>query len=251
MTRRNYAPLAAAAAGLWAASAPVHADPVVFNPDATAVFSQPCCGGGGPDEMVNGSFADGTGWANAGNLGNPNTAVMELSAPTPAAPATDLSFQIISGGYGHHTIGSFRVSVTQDANATYGDGLNDGGDVAANWVEVPLTVVSSLGGGSAAGPFNQTGPTLTPQGDNRVLASGANPEYAKYALAGQVPFGGITGIRLETIPDPSLPAGASGRGDNGNYVIVEFAADATPVPEPAALSLLGLGGLMALGRRRR
>lgn len=253
---------AAAVVCLGAAAAP--AAPVTFNPDVTAAYSQPCCdggSGGGADELVNGVLTDGSGWANNGrDFGN--VAVMELANPTGAGTGTDLVFSIISGGYGDHTLGRFRISATTDPNSAYGDGSNNAGDGAgtlnANWTPLDLTVVSSTGANSAAGTYDQNGPVLTAQGDKSLLASGSDaagtsPEYARYVLSASAPFGGITGFRLEALTDPSLGAGHGPgfRSVNGNFVVVEFAADATAVPEPAALSLLGLGGLLALRRRAK
>ena len=39
---------------------------------------------------------------------------------------------------------------------------------------------------------------------------------------------GITAIRLEAIPDPSLPGGGSGRSPNGNFVLSRFSVEAGP-----------------------
>jgi len=45
-----------------------------------------------------------------------------------------------------------------------------------------------------------------------------------YTLKGVAPAGGkIKGIRLETLPDPSLPAQGPGRAENGNFVLSRFA----------------------------
>ena len=43
-----------------------------------------------------------------------------------------------------------------------------------------------------------------------------------------------------------------GGGSTGKQTLVDdFALDFTAIPEPASLALLGLGGVMMLGRRRR
>ncbi|MDP7572097.1 MAG: hypothetical protein QF391_10875, partial [Myxococcota bacterium] len=45
---------------------------------------------------------------------------------------------------------------------------------------------------------------------------------------------GITGVRLEALSDPSLPAEGPGRAKNGNFVLNEFTLSAVPLTDPAA-----------------
>ena len=62
------------------------------------------------------------------------------------------------------------------------------------------------------------GATLTRQSDDSVLASGINPDRDDYSLVARTDLEQITAIRLEALPDPSLPRGGPGRfPDNGNY----------------------------------
>lgn len=69
------------------------------------------------------------------------------------------------------------------------------------------------------------GTTLTVQDDGSILASGPNPEADLYMLAGPAGMKEIRAIRLEAIPDPSLPFGASGRAsENGNFALTEILA---------------------------
>ncbi|MCC6425953.1 MAG: PSD1 domain-containing protein [Phycisphaerales bacterium] len=65
---------------------------------------------------------------------------------------------------------------------------------------------------------------LAIQPDGSVLASGEPPESDTYTLEFPLPAGEISAIRLETIPDPSLPKGGAGRADNSNFVLSDFAA---------------------------
>ena len=65
------------------------------------------------------------------------------------------------------------------------------------------------------------GATLDVQKDGSILASGKNPATDTYRLSyTQVPVA-MKAIRIEVIPDPSLPANGSGRAGNGNLVITE------------------------------
>jgi len=67
---------------------------------------------------------------------------------------------------------------------------------------------------------------LTPQPDGSILASGANPGEAIYTIAGNTLLPAITAIRLEALPDPSLPKGGPGRDPYGNFQINGIEIDA-------------------------
>ncbi|MFM8360465.1 MAG: DUF1549 and DUF1553 domain-containing protein [Verrucomicrobiota bacterium] len=69
------------------------------------------------------------------------------------------------------------------------------------------------------------GATLTRLPDHSFLASGARPERDTYTLTLPLPRGRLTGIRLEVLPDESLPKGGPGRNpENGNFHLSEFQA---------------------------
>jgi hypothetical protein len=72
------------------------------------------------------------------------------------------------------------------------------------------------------------GATLAKQPDKSVLASGKNPSPETYTVTAPTPLTGITGIRLEVLSDPSLPAKGPGRAGNGNFVLNEFRVTAAP-----------------------
>lgn len=63
------------------------------------------------------------------------------------------------------------------------------------------------------------GAKLERQSDGSLLATGANPDKDTYTIQGQFDLRGVTGFRLETLPDPSLVNKGPGRSDNGNYVL--------------------------------
>jgi serine/threonine-protein kinase len=75
------------------------------------------------------------------------------------------------------------------------------------------------------------GATLTRQSDNSILAGGTNPNAEVYTVRAHVQVPRITGIRLEVIPDPSLPDSAAGRGPSGNFVLNELMVDLTDGPK--------------------
>jgi len=76
------------------------------------------------------------------------------------------------------------------------------------------------------------GTMLNKQPDGSLLAAGNNPTPGKYTVVATTPVTGITAIRLEALPDPSLPANGPGRAPNGNFVLNEFRLTAAPQGEP-------------------
>jgi hypothetical protein len=68
--------------------------------------------------------------------------------------------------------------------------------------------------------------------DGAVLARGENPEKDNYTVIGYTPLAGITGVRLEALPDESLKNKGPGRADNGNFVLSEFRVAAASAGDP-------------------
>ena len=68
------------------------------------------------------------------------------------------------------------------------------------------------------------GPTLEDKGQGIYIAQGANPDKTLYSLTTSIFPTAMTGLQLEAIPSPSLPAQGSGRADNGNFVVTEVKA---------------------------
>ncbi len=66
-----------------------------------------------------------------------------------------------------------------------------------------------------------SGATLTLRADGSVLASGVSPDTDTYTLTADSPLESVSGLRLEALPDASLPDGGPGRGRtsarNGNF----------------------------------
>ena len=78
-------------------------------------------------------------------------------------------------------------------------------DAAAGWTVLQPAAITSA-----------AGTTLTRLPDDSVLAGGLNPAVDTYTVEAMTGLSGITGLRLEAIPDPSLPRQGSGR-DKGNF----------------------------------
>lgn len=66
------------------------------------------------------------------------------------------------------------------------------------------------------------GATLTRNDDASILASGTNPPTDTYTLEFNQPLANTTVVRLEVLPDDSLPKKGPGRAGNGNFVLSEF-----------------------------
>jgi hypothetical protein len=87
----------------------------------------------------------------------------------------------------------------------------------ARWTPLSVTAAQSSGGA-----------TLTPQNDRSVLASGAKSENDIYTVTAQTTLKRLTGLRLEALPDPSLPQGGPGRDPYGNFLLTGFEVTVAP-----------------------
>ncbi len=79
------------------------------------------------------------------------------------------------------------------------------------------------------------GVVLTPSHDGSVVASGPNPGEAIYTIEGSAALPRITAIRLEALPDPSLPKGGPGRDIYGNFQLNGLEVEADPPLSFAAI----------------
>ncbi|MCS6865347.1 MAG: DUF1553 domain-containing protein [Gemmataceae bacterium] len=99
------------------------------------------------------------------------------------------------------------------------------------WVTLEIARAESQHGQPANA---RPGATLTINPDNSILASGkTSPNIDIYTVFGLTEIDRpITAIRLEVLPDDSLPAKGPGRADNGNFVLNEFRLFAKPLDDP-------------------
>ena len=70
----------------------------------------------------------------------------------------------------------------------------------------------------------KSGATFAKQPDMSLLVSGKTDTVELYTIVADTKLATITGVRLEVLPDPSLPAKGPGRAANGNFVLQEFKA---------------------------
>jgi hypothetical protein len=172
-------------------------------------------------QLIDGIVVGGAhGWA--GDVGGtpPITAVFETSQIIQATAATKFVFELPQPFGGQHFVGNFRISATTDSRDAFADGLNNGGDITANWTVLEVTAVTSTGG-----------ETLTVLANGSVLVGGTMPATTSYAVETRGIAGGVTGFRLEMLEDPSLPNNGPGRVGHGNWVLAEFMVRAEGLEE--------------------
>jgi hypothetical protein len=72
------------------------------------------------------------------------------------------------------------------------------------------------------------GATLTATTDGSVLASGKNPDSDTYVFEAKTPLQNISSIRIEALPDPTLPSGGPGRDHYGNFMLQSVIIETGP-----------------------
>ena len=90
-------------------------------------------------------------------------------------------------------------------------------DPGTKWQPVDLVDLKSEGGS-----------TFTRLDDGSVLVGGPSPATDVHTLLIRAGTPEITAVRIEALPDDSLPAGGPGRSGNGNFVLGMVAAEALP-----------------------
>jgi hypothetical protein len=66
---------------------------------------------------------------------------------------------------------------------------------------------------------NNGGTTLTKLDDKSLLASGKDPEFDEYVIKAKLPITKLSALRIEAMPDKSLPRGGPGRDLYGNFIL--------------------------------
>jgi hypothetical protein len=125
----------------------------------------------------------------------------------------------------------------------YEDGLRAQRPTA--WATLkPTKAESKAGANAAAAQKAKDGSTLTVNDDSSVSVTGKKEAVDITTVTFEVKQDApLTGLRLETLADKTLPAGGPGRADNGNFVLNEFKVEArTPLDEKTRLTRLAVGG---------
>jgi mono/diheme cytochrome c family protein len=95
------------------------------------------------------------------------------------------------------------------------------------WQTIQPTQVSSKGGS-----------TLTIASDKSILVSGTNPDKDEYVIEGKSPVAGtITAIRIDALPDSSLPYSGPGRDEFGNFNLNKLSIAFGMVPSEIAVKI--------------
>ena len=218
----------AMASGAALTASQAQASSVSFS-SADATFYQTCCGTFPPSEMIDGITSGFNGWAVSpgGSSAVSASALLTLASPLGAGPY-DLTFTIYQNYGDQHTLGDFSLGYTTAVSPT----------LSSTQTLVPNQSASSNGAG-----------TFTQQGGGDWLVSGGSPATATYTILASISSGSpITGIFLDVFNNLTLPGpnGGPGRAFNGNFVVSEFALDATTTPLPSTWLML-LSGFLGLG----
>jgi hypothetical protein len=83
------------------------------------------------------------------------------------------------------------------------------------------------------------GATLTKQDDQAITVTGTLAKDT-YTIVAPTSLPTITGLKLEALPDSSLPGGGPGRAANGNFVVNELKAALAPADKPQESQPLSL-----------
>jgi hypothetical protein len=95
---------------------------------------------------------------------------------------------------------------------------------ANDWT--PLDVVKVVGMGAAEGAL------FARQEDDSWLVRGTRPDKDTFVVTARTNLQGLRALRLEVLPDDSLPHYGLGRYDNGNFHLSEFRATVQPQTGP-------------------
>jgi mono/diheme cytochrome c family protein len=76
---------------------------------------------------------------------------------------------------------------------------------------------------------SKAGASFRAMADGSFLAEGKNADSDTYTVSGQTSSSGLRALRLEALPDPSLPHNGPGRADNGNLGLSRIRVFAQPL----------------------
>ncbi|MEI6232327.1 MAG: PSD1 and planctomycete cytochrome C domain-containing protein [Planctomycetota bacterium] len=138
-----------------------------------------------------------------------------LSAPT-AAQAADLARLEKEAAVAQAKVTAAQKDIPKLAAAWEKGFLETLKKTTTAWNDVELKDVKSQGGA-----------TFTRQADGSWLASGKNPPNDTYIASGPIAAGECSGLRIEVLPDASLPNQSLGRFTNGNFVLTGVEAEIT------------------------
>ena len=81
---------------------------------------------------------------------------------------------------------------------------------------------------------SEGGATLSKQKDSSILAGGTNAPNDVYTIVAEIDLKTISAVRLEVMPDASLPSKSLGRQPSGRFVLTGFEGEWAPKGDPEA-----------------
>jgi hypothetical protein len=200
---------------------------------ASADFSQPHFDASG---VIDGKPS--TGWAiddGSGHLNKNRSLVLELKEPLRLESQERLAMVLEQNHGSRHTLGRFRISAGEpakppDPRLTVTERRQARLSAAMDAWEATIRPVDW----TVVAPVKVTSKknaTMEMLSDRSVLVSGDKPNNDVYAV--ELPLEGrrVTALRLEVLPDPSLPDGGPGRAplfSVGDFILTEFEAGLVP-----------------------
>jgi len=188
-----------------------------------------------------------TGWAiddGSGAMNKPRSAVFHFSEPLPNKAGTRLVVTLAQPYGSNHILGKFRLSVgrrkTIAAVVASEKHRQQHLDAAVQkWIDAQMPDVRRWSPLSPTKMTGSKGGTFVLEPDQAVLVNGDNPNQNVYTVEAATPLDTITAIRLEVLPDESLPNGGPGRAplfSDGDFHLGEFRLAAAANTAGAAMA---------------
>ena len=186
-----------------------------------------------------------TGWAIAGegNFNQNHSATLHFKTPVGFAGGTIFTVKIAQN-YPQHTLGRFRFSVpkrTTDAPVPTDEAekrVQRAQFLSAKMTQWESALAPKIANWTVLEPVKfarNYGASITKLDDNSLLFSGDNFYRDEYKLEFINSLPTATALRVEVLPDPSLPRQGPGRNPEGGFLLSELtAASASPDADTSA-----------------
>jgi IPTL-CTERM motif len=209
----------------WTSAA--HAQTAVPLQNAAADFSQSSFDA---SQAIDGDTTNG-GWAIHPSAGVQHVLTVQTQSDTTVPGYVTFRMPM---NFGDHVLRRFRFSYTMDARGSFGP-------ASGNWV------VLDSAQGTLTDVASGSDWTGAPQGDGSWFTTGST-QVPEYRVSYPLNASGVTGFRLEGIPDARLPSNGPGSYfSNGNFVLTELLAFTENVsigvsPSSASLETTSING---------
>ncbi|MGI8565026.1 MAG: DUF1553 domain-containing protein, partial [Pyrinomonadaceae bacterium] len=146
--------------------------------------------------------------------------ILEMPTPEQAATRKELEAELSK-------LGETLKAQTPELSAAQSAWEREVASAHEQWTMLEPARVSSTGGS-----------TLTPSPDKSVLVGGTNPFKDTYIFESKSDSKNITAVRLEVLPDESLPRGGPGRDTYGNFELSAFGVEIAPTGDASKFETL-------------